>query len=86
MGEAHRIVFGRIEKGYYSRWVLCQETIGDIAWGVQQEDWMSGRKVSRKKRSFRCEAKTYCAPTLGNLEEVFGDWNASSASISNVVC
>lgn len=26
---------------------------------------MSGRKVRRKKRSFRCEAKTYCAQHSG---------------------
>lgn len=47
---------------------------------------MSGRKVSKKKRLFRYEAKTSCAPTLGNLEEVFGDWNANSPNINSTVC
>lgn len=35
----------------------------DRTWEVQAEAWMSGRKVSKEKKLFRCMAETNCVPT-----------------------
>lgn len=89
-----RTVFGWIERGVpKGPRTPPKETLGRLSFrggavprGSKKEGRMSGRKVSREKRLFRCEAKTYRAPTLRSLEEIFGDWNASSPNINHTIC